>query len=210
MSKYIGNNQFSNLSIEERFWQKVNIKSPDECWEWIAGKHPQGYGTFGMGSGKSVYAHRMAYFLHYGINPKSNHVCHHCDNPSCVNPSHLFLGTHRDNMQDMVAKNRNVAHSGEDNGNSKLTNAQTKEIKRLYKSGDFTQGQIAKRFGITQARVSMITKTNTSKAKRLTDSEKTALTEMANSGQYTQVELGEVFGISQAAVSYHVCHDNNP
>lgn len=90
----------------ERFWPKV--QKTDCCWEWTGYVMPNGYGTFGRGraiEGK-VYAHRFAYEALVGPIPVGQHVCHRCDNRRCVRPDHLFLGTQRDNMRDMVAKGR--------------------------------------------------------------------------------------------------------
>lgn len=88
-------------STEERFWEKV--KKTEGCWEWLSAK-ANGYGVFGC-NGKSVYATRLIWFFTYGEWPK-NYMCHTCDNPSCVNPKHLFDGTAKDNYDDAVKKNR--------------------------------------------------------------------------------------------------------
>ncbi|MGJ0510229.1 MAG: HNH endonuclease signature motif containing protein [Methylocystis sp.] len=91
-------------SPEVRFWEKV-IRG-DGCWEWTAAKSVRGYGTFGLRKGKMVPAHRMSWELTYGKIPDGLIVCHHCDNPECVRPDHLFLGTYSDNTQDMIRKGR--------------------------------------------------------------------------------------------------------
>jgi hypothetical protein len=93
----------------ERWVDKVDMKGPDDCWEWLAAKHRFGYGCFKTNK-KLILAHRFSY-THYKNNgqpmPSNLCVCHHCDNPGCVNPNHLFLGTHTDNMKDMLRKGRN-------------------------------------------------------------------------------------------------------
>lgn len=94
----------------ERFWEKV-IKT-DCCWMWLASKDPSGYGTI-LYLGKVHKAHRLSYQLKFGDFDSNLRVLHSCDNPSCVNPSHLFLGTQSDNMQDMVKKGRHGAGKSE-------------------------------------------------------------------------------------------------
>lgn len=90
----------------ERFLAKIRIDESG-CWIWTAGRNKLGYGRFGLpGQYKTVQAHRFAYEQFYGPIPEGMFVCHHCDNPPCVNPEHLFVGTHVDNMKDMWSKGR--------------------------------------------------------------------------------------------------------
>lgn len=100
-------------SLEKRFWSKVN--KTDYCWEWTASLllNTCGYGQFKVGSmldnsRKTVSAHRTSYELCYGAIPRGMLVCHKCDNPKCVRPDHLFLGTHQDNSTDMCLKGRSL------------------------------------------------------------------------------------------------------
>lgn len=100
-------------SIEclDRFWAKVNTQSDNGCWEWKEGVDEWGYGYFYVNSSPSVRAHRFAYEIMTGERiPAGMIACHKCDNPKCVNPSHIFIGTDRDNSLDMVAKGRHWAH----------------------------------------------------------------------------------------------------
>lgn len=90
----------------ERFWAKVN--KTDSCWLWTANTSPQGYGSWGCNK-RSLRAHRVAYYLHNGPIAAGLSVCHRCDTPACVNPAHLFLGTHTDNMRDSLKKGRHIA-----------------------------------------------------------------------------------------------------
>jgi len=86
-----------------RFWNRV--KKTNKCWLWLGYKDPNGYGNLNIG-GKAYLTHRVSYYIHFGSIPKGMEICHHCDNPSCVNPKHLFLGTHKDNMHDAIKKEK--------------------------------------------------------------------------------------------------------
>lgn len=124
------------LSPEERFWGKIDKRSPNECWEWQAGKSNKGYGRLWV-NGDNVNAHVFSYELHNGPIPRGLFVLHKCDNRRCVNPNHLFLGTQQDNIDDMRAKGRESypGHSGmpgERNGNARFTNEQVKVLREQF------------------------------------------------------------------------------
>ena len=144
----------------ERFWTKV--QKGDGCWEWMASKDTKGYGQFWVeGATHPWKAHRVAYLLEYGVNPDKQFVCHRCDNPACVRPDHLFLGTHIDNMQDMKRKGRAGGFNkripaGESNPRAKLCIADVFEIRRLYSARTHTQVELARQFGIGQSQISRI------------------------------------------------------
>jgi hypothetical protein len=91
--------------VAERFWSKVDRRGADECWSWKGGRRRRGYGIFSAG-GSQLLAHRMAWQLSRGPIPPKMFICHHCDNPPCCNPAHLFIGSAADNFHDMIMKGR--------------------------------------------------------------------------------------------------------
>lgn len=108
------------LSVEDHFFSKVSVPSEESCWEWTAGRFNHGYGVFCASSKKrAALAHRVSYELCIGPIPEGLHVLHSCDNPPCVNPAHLSVGTNQDNCQDKVARGRSV--SGPEHHQSKKT-----------------------------------------------------------------------------------------
>lgn len=131
---------------ESRFWASVNKGGEDECWEWTASKNKDGYGKF-YWDGKHVTAHRVSFVLHGGVLTEGkNFVCHHCDNPACVNPKHLFAGSAQDNVLDMIAKGRKPSVRGEKIASSQLTEKQVKEILSL--PAHLTNTGIAARYNV--------------------------------------------------------------
>jgi hypothetical protein len=143
---------------EARFWAKVQkLSAPDSCWIWIASQDKDMYGKFRLsekGKKIDIRAHQYAWQLHTGRPiPKGIQVCHKCDHPYCVNPSHLFIGTTQCNTKDRHEKNRDA--KGETHGMSKLAEDQVREIRCLYESG-VTQEEIAKQFSVVQSTVSAI------------------------------------------------------
>lgn len=135
-----------------RFWSKVDVTGPDDCWEWQASLSGGGYGQYWLDN-RQLKAHRVAWTLENGEIPEGLCVCHHCDNPRCVNPSHLFLGTHRDNVIDGINKGR--THIGVKNGNSKLDENDVKQI-RVFANLGKTQREIGRIFGISKTHAGQI------------------------------------------------------
>ena len=154
------------LSIQERFWNKVKKSdNPDDCWIWIASKLKSGYGMFGYYKGprpvRSILAHRVSYALHHNLkleNIADLYILHRCDNPSCVRPNHLFSGSQKDNIDDMISKGRKVVLVGE--AISKLREHEVLEIKRLLKEKTKIS-VIARQFKVGEATIHSIKTGNT-------------------------------------------------
>lgn len=152
------------ITFEERFWEKVDKNGPvhpalkTACWLWAAYTDTFGYGMV-RGVGKSpIQSHRASWHIHNGEIRGGLWVLHKCDNPPCVNPHHLFLGTPKDNSQDMVTKGRHVTIAdcscmlrGENNPASKLTAEVVKEARRLHAAGGVSGRELARRYGVSQA-----------------------------------------------------------
>lgn len=133
------------------FEERLLVKESG-CIEWQGSKDKNGYGTLRLDK-KDWKAHRYSYTKNIGEIPKGMVICHKCDNPSCVNPDHLFLGTTKDNSNDMVKKGRQLA--GEKNPNKKLTNHLVRHIKERILNGE-TQTKIAKDLNLNQTTISKI------------------------------------------------------
>jgi hypothetical protein len=139
-------------AVEKRFWSKVNRRGPDDCWEWQAGlRGTLGYGQF-WHDGTNRNAHRVAYLLERGPIPEGLVVRHQCDNPACVNPAHLELGTYAQNSADMVERGRQNSPIGERHGQRKLTEQQVMEIR----SSNEPQQALAVRYGMTQTAIGSV------------------------------------------------------
>lgn len=145
-----------DLKDKKRFWDKVIKTNLDSCWEWTATIDSCGYGRFGFRY-KLLTSHRVAWELENGPIPKDLHVLHKCDNPSCCNPAHLFLGTHQDNMKDRDKKGRAKGGSlkGENNPSCRFTEQQINEIRSMWENG-IKQKIIAKKFKTSQPVISAI------------------------------------------------------
>lgn len=118
-----------------RFWNKVDRRVNAPCWEWLGSKGLKGYGEVRID--KQLWrAHRAVWILYFGSIPEGLLICHHCDNPSCVNPEHLFMGTALDNTRDMYEKGREFIPTytevGEKHCQSKLTDDAVREIRTTY------------------------------------------------------------------------------
>lgn len=144
------------MTNEERFWSKVD-KTPSGCWVWLSTKNTQGYGRFAIRVGphkqRWYSAHRLVWEWEHGEEPELC-VLHRCDNPSCVNPQHLFLGTHKDNARDRDRKGRRRSPKGALNGMAKVTEADVLDIRRRYAPS--VAAGMAARYGLSVAHLQRI------------------------------------------------------
>lgn len=141
-------------TLSERFWSKVSKGLDGDCWIWVGGMS-HGYGSIRLGTRYgSKNANRISWILNRGTIPKGMHVLHKCDNPACVNPDHLFIGTQADNMRDCASKNR-TAH-GSRRPTSKLTELQVLEIWDLWISGEWSCKQIGVLYKVSRQCISNI------------------------------------------------------
>lgn len=131
-------------TFEERFWEKVDRRGPDECWLWAASIR-NGYGQIWNGYEVS-YSHRAVFELVKGPIPLGMFVCHSCDVRACCNPAHLWLGTQAENIADCVSKGRQSAPRGEDHRSAKLTEEKVKEIRASSKGSH----ALAREHGVSQ------------------------------------------------------------
>lgn len=161
------------------FWAKVEKRGVDDCWLWTGGsKTRSGYGQYAFrskGIRRSFYAHRMAKILSTScLLPNRYCACHHCDNPSCCNPAHIFVGTYKDNSVDAVNKKR-VAHGdnhysrrcpekaakGEKHGMAKLSAADVSQIRSADVSRHGSKKDLAEKYGISRTQIAAIIKRRT-------------------------------------------------
>lgn len=139
----------SHASLADAFWDGVRVEDQlgDGCWHWQGRKSLKGYGAFWY-KRKHYTAHRASYALLVGAIPEGLMVCHRCDVRDCVNPSHLFLGTNQDNMEDMKAKGRQ--------GQAKLDKDRVATIRSLYYTGSYSYADLADLFAVTRSNIGCI------------------------------------------------------
>ena len=131
-----------------------NWGEPDACWVWTGYTNAKGYGGISA-CGGHLFTHRVSYALHYGEDPGPLRVLHRCDNPPCCNPAHLFLGTMKDNTQDMLSKGRGVAPVNEHNGRTTIPSHQVDAIRARASAGESFKS-IARDIGVHPVTVSRI------------------------------------------------------
>jgi len=151
--KKTSHGRWKGLSLADRFLMKTERGEDDECWNWIGSKNGQERGLIQFKK-SSISAPRVCWVMNFGSIPKGLFVCHTCDNPSCINPQHLFLGTNADNIQDMYDKGRREAHKGEKCATSILTGNQVMEIRKLYvPRTNKRRFELAKMFGVSEGTI---------------------------------------------------------
>ncbi len=150
------------IPSDRQFWRRVDRRGEDECWLWTGYVHRSGYGWFERWGDRVPATHAALRFADGVDVPSGMVVCHRCDNPGCVNPAHLWIGTHTDNMQDMIAKGRGGgkggrdAARGEDHGMAKLSQAEVDDIRALHAGGGVTQAALSRQFGVSRAQIQRI------------------------------------------------------
>ena len=151
-------------TLEERFWAKVD--KSDGCWNWTGAKSSGGYGSINI-SGAIKIAHRVSWSMVNGPIPSGDHhgtmcILHKCDNTLCVRPDHLVLGTQKENMADMVSKDRSLKgvsiNIGSTHGLAKLTEGAVKQIRKYYAPGGCTQKWLAQVYGVSRQTIGVITR----------------------------------------------------
>ena len=138
-------------NTKDDFWSHVKIGASDECWPWLLSCFKDGYGSASYGN-KTHRAHRLAWDFSKGPIPKGKSVLHKCDNRPCCNPSHFFLGTTTDNMQDMLSKGRGNKSKGEQVASAKLTEDDVIDIRK----SDLGSYALAKKYGVDYRNIWLI------------------------------------------------------
>lgn len=194
----------ANLS---RFW--VKVQKGDGCWEWSATKNNRGYGMVGINY-HHYLAHRISYLIHNGPFQKRAKVLHKCDNPKCVNPEHLFLGSMKDNTKDMLEKGRGAV--GTRSIHAKVTEDDVLQMRIMSSEGAST-AEIARRFGLTPGTVSVAVRGLKWKhvggplaptlardhAKLFSQDQKDRIVERIKRGEYMS-DIAREFGVSTSCI----------
>lgn len=143
----------SGSHVPNRFWDRIAVGAPSECWPWRGSVDRYGYGRFKLG-GRTISASRAAYIVATGADVEGLMICHRCDNPRCCNPSHLYAGTKSDNEKDKYARGR-ATQKGDQNSASKLSADQVENVRALFRQG-MTNVAIGKLMGVHHSTISKI------------------------------------------------------
>lgn len=208
----------NGLTPKQRFYRYIETDPNTGCWEFIGTRNKRGYGVFTF-ENKKVPAHRFSYQIHVGNIPEGRLVLHKCDNPPCVNPEHLFIGTQFDNMRDMVQKGRNANTKGTNNPRASIYDDSVIQIRDLWDTGASIK-EIAIHFMIPKSTVrniiSNVTWKHLPRCKRLPSNRGSHLTEndifeikrLGSLKRISQEFIGNMFRISQAQISKIVCGES--
>lgn len=153
------------MTLLEKFYDNLpDVLDENSCWQWKGWIQKSGYGGLNYNK-KILKAHRVSYEIYYAEPLGNLHCLHRCDNPSCVNPLHLFSGTNLDNIKDKVQKGRCYTgnQKGENNGASKLSDDQVLKIRELYKSGKYTTLKLGEMYKVNRSTISYIINNKTYK-----------------------------------------------
>lgn len=156
---------FNKSIIDEplisRFLDKIHFDPDTDCWIWSAAKTLDGYGHFGLKNNRNCRAHRFMYWLNHGEMPKHMEISHSCDTRECVNPSHLKLATHYDNIQECKARGRVYDKSGSNNPKAKLDERHVEAIRLLYHTNNYSYDDLALIFKVGKSTITNIIIGNT-------------------------------------------------
>ena len=200
----------------DRFWYHV-IKRENGCW--LFRNNAADYGSMRGDDGRNVTAHRFSYEIHKGPIPRGMYVCHTCDVRGCVNPDHLYAGTHEDNVRDIVERKRHRSDKkmADEASRRALGQERAEALKADYSNG-FTQSQLAKKYGVSQSTVSatirgVVNAGNRSKTpgtrrrmggnfkQKITEAQRIEIREKYATGSFTQTQLAVEYGVTQTRVS---------
>ena len=206
-----------NKSAVDRFWFAV-VKRESGCW--LYRNRPEVYGNIKGDDGRNKLAHRFSYELHVGPIPVGMFICHKCDTPGCVNPEHLYAGTHEDNNRDKVERDRyrTAACQADKLRRRAMDSVTAAAVKEEYESGRFSMMQLAKKYSCSQSTISCIIRgvPNYGKPKeeqtsrrrhggnfrqKITEAQRQEIREKYATGAFTQTQLAVEYGVTQARVS---------